>query len=111
MLSGSNGGLPRFPFAGVMCPRIYPETGLTTARWQAEVPTRWVRFADLWLTQDHVDILALFGRSSRAAVSDEFPHVVVWQDIRLVEDGHCRIVRAALCADQTGMDMRVHHIN
>lgn len=105
------GGLPRFPFAGIMCPRIYPETGLTTARWQAEVPTRPVAFAELWLTQEGVDILALFGRSSRADVSDEFPHVVQWQGIHLLEDGHCRVVRAALCTDQTFMDMRVYTIN
>lgn len=102
-----NGHRPRFPFAGIMQPRIYPQTGLTTARWIAEVPTRWVRFADLWLTQDGVDILALFGHSVHIGPLDDFPHVVEWQGIRCLEDGHHRVVRAALCTDQAGMDMRV----
>lgn len=94
-----------FPFAGIINPRPYPPTGLTTARWAAEVPTELVAFTDLWLTQPHVDVLALFGHTSR--ISDGYPHVVEWQGIRLVEDGHCRVVRAALTTPVTAMTMRV----
>lgn len=98
-----------WPFAGVMADRPYPPTGLTTARWRAEVPTELVPFAGLWLTQTGVDILALFGYSTRLRVSDEYPHVVDWQGVRLLEDGHCRVVRAALTSPVTAMTMRVFY--
>jgi hypothetical protein len=94
-----------FPFAGVMDVRPYPPTGLTTARWAAEVEPQTVEFAGLWLTQPSVNILALFGHSDRA--SDGFPHVVAWQGIHLLEDGHHRVVRAALCHGLTELPMRV----
>jgi hypothetical protein len=98
-----------FPFAGVMSVRPYPPTGLTTARWRAEVPTALVDFAGLWLTQDGVDILALFGHSTRRHLSDTYPHVVAWQGMYLLEDGHCRVVRAALTTPVTAMTMRLFH--
>jgi hypothetical protein len=85
--------------------RPYPETGLTTTRWQAEVGTELVPFVDLWLTQPGVDILALFGYSRR--ISDRYPHVVRWQGLNLLEDGHCRVVRTALTRQATAMTMRV----
>lgn len=95
----------RFPFAGVVNPRPYPPTGLTTARWAAEVPVETVRFADLWLTQAGVNVPALFGLTDR--VSDVYPHVVRWQTMRLLEDGHHRVVRAALRHGLTEAPMRV----
>jgi hypothetical protein len=95
-----------FPFAGVVTPRPYPPTGLTTARWAAEVPTALVAFADLWLTQDHANIPALFGHTDR--VSDTYPHVVEWAGIRFLEDGHHRVVRTALTSPLTAMTMRVY---
>ncbi len=97
-----------FPFAGVDSKRPYPPTGLTTARWVAEVPTENVAFADLWLTQRQADIPALFGITDR--VSDDYPHVVEWPGIRYVEDGHNRVVRAALCDQATTLPMRVYRI-
>jgi hypothetical protein len=89
----------------VVAPRPYPPTGLTTARWAAEVPTALVPFADLWLTQEYANILALFGHTDR--VSDAHPHVVRWHGICLLEDGHNRVVRAALTSPLTAMTMRV----
>lgn len=97
-----------FPFAGVVDQRPYPATGLTTARWAVEVPADNVQFADLWLTQPGVNILALFGRSDR--ISDQFPHVVAWQGRLWLEDGHNRVVRAALCLRATAATVRVHRI-
>jgi hypothetical protein len=94
-----------WPFAGVMTARPYPPTGLTTARWSAEVPTELVVFADLWLTQEHVNSRALWGHTIR--VSDTYPHVVQWRGVRLLEDGHNRVVRAALTSSVTAMTMRV----
>lgn len=96
-----------FPFAGVMNARPYPPTGLTTARWRAEVPTMLVDFADLWLTQEYVNVLALWGHTTRLHVNDTYPHVVEWQGLLLAEDGHNRIVRAALTSPITAMTMRV----
>jgi hypothetical protein len=97
-----------FPFAGVVTPRPYPPTGLTTARWKSEVPVRTVRFADLWLTQPAVVTLALFGHTDR--VSDSHPHVVRWQGICFLEDGHNRLVRAALQDGAHEADVRVFDI-
>lgn len=98
-----------FPFAGVVAERPYPPTGLTTARWAAEVPARNVEFTDLWLTQPGVNVLALFGLSDR--ISDQFPHVVTWQGLHFLEDGHNRLVRAALCLKATAATVRVYDIN
>jgi len=97
------------PFAGVISTRPYPPTGLTTARWAAEVAPVEVAFADLWLTQERVVIPALWGQTDRA--SDAYPHVVRWQGTNYVEDGHNRIVRAALGAGVTSMPMRVSNVH
>ncbi len=94
-----------FPFAGLISERPYPPTGLTTARWAAEVPVRVVQFRDLWLTQAGVNIPALFGLTDRT--SDVYPHVVQWQQMKLLEDGHHRVVRVALCHGITEAPMRV----
>lgn len=98
----------RFPFAGVVSERPYPPTGLTTARWAAEVPARWVQFADLWLTQRGVDILAMFGLSER--VSDLYPHAVTWQGLMWLEDGHNRLLRRALRGEYEA-EVRVYDID
>ncbi len=97
-----------FPFAGIVDTRLYPPTGLTTARWRAEVPVEDVEFAGLWLTQRGVNIPALFGMSVRK--NDGYPCVVAWNGIYLLEDGHHRVVRAALHDRATGMPMRVHRV-
>lgn len=83
-----------FPFAGIYLDRPYPPTGLTTARWAAEVPTAEVAFGALWLTQGHVYTTALFGVAE--TVRDPLPHVVAYGGLLLLEDGHNRVVRTAL---------------
>jgi hypothetical protein len=98
-----------WPFAGIVTPRPYPPTGLTTARWAAEVQPVEVAFADLWLTQDHLRAPALFGIVDRE--SDVYPHVVQWRGQRFLEDGHNRVVRAALTGDTTSLPMRVYIVH
>lgn len=93
------------PFAGIYLDRPYPPTGLTTARWIAEVPTAGVAFDALWLTQGHVYTTALFDPPEQ--VPDALPHVVVWRGVLLLEDGHNRVVRRALNGAVT-MRMRVY---
>lgn len=94
-----------FPFRGIVSERPYPETGLTTARWAKEVGVELVTFGELMLTQTGVVIPALFGVTER--ISDEYPHVVQYQGIRYLEDGHTRVVRAALSRGLRAMPMRV----
>lgn len=98
--------LTRMPFRGFVDERPYPETGLTTARWKAEVPTMVVYFTDLWLTQNGVRITPLFGVKEEHASADTYPHVVSWQGELYLEDGHHRVVREALFGIRS-MRMRV----
>jgi hypothetical protein len=95
-----------FPFAGIDEHRNWPATGLTTARWVAEIPAEHVLFCHVWLTQRHVDVAALFGVTLRK--SDQHPHCVAWNGRLHVEDGHHRVVRAALYDRLTGMPMRIY---
>lgn len=97
------------PFRGLDLSRPYPSTGLTTARWMAEVPTEMVMFSRLYLTQDKLSIPGLLGYNTYSV--DIYPHVVRWQDTLYLEDGHHRVLRAAL-RNALGMPMRVfkdHH--
>lgn len=93
------------PFAGIIEGRPYPPTGLTTARWRAEVPARDVNFADVFLTQNGVRVGPLFGVTDRD--SDAHPHVVLWQGRLYLEDGHHRVVRTAMTGSRQAMSMRV----
>lgn len=101
---------PPLPFAGIRSGRPWSATGLTTARWIGEVPVFEVALADLWLTQEHLDTAALFGRLDEAASWDPLPHVVTWRGTRYLEDGHHRVVRAALVG-ATAMWMRVFAVD
>lgn len=94
------------PFAGIIDHRPYPPTGLTTKRWAGEVPPRDVNFADVFLTQPGVRVGPLFGVTDR--VSDSYPHVVYWRGFLYLEDGHHRVVRAAMSRTRQAMTMRVY---
>jgi hypothetical protein len=84
--------------------RPYPVTGLNSEKWRDQ-PVEWVQFADLTTTQDGVDLAALlFG--SRNYSGDSYPHVVVWEGQKFLEDGHTRMARAALLG-ATGMQCRI----
>jgi hypothetical protein len=94
-----------FPFRDIVTDRPYPPTGLTTARWAAEVKPVVVRLETLILTQDGVRIGPLFGVLDRE--SDAFPHAVDHHGQLYLEDGHHRVVRAALRDRIRTMWMRV----
>jgi hypothetical protein len=97
-------------FAGVIsrdngCP--WGETGMTTAKWR-NLPTRTVTIAQLTATQPGVLLHALTGRPSPVG-GDPFPHVIDWDGNLYLEDGHHRVVRAAL-AGRTEVEARVLHV-
>lgn len=98
---------PRLPFAGFATARPWPVTGLTTRLWVDTVDVRMVTFDRLHLGQDHLDIPGLFGFTRRTD-ADVYPHVVVWRDTWYLEDGHHRVVRAALQGGKA-LPMRVFH--
>lgn len=97
-----------FPFKGIVQKRPYPPTGLSTARWIVEVPTRPTAMHTLTLTQTGVRIGGLFGVKSAHAAADDFPHVVAYNGQLYLEDGHHRVVRAALTTLCRIMLMRVY---
>lgn len=98
------------PFRGIDTTRPYPPTGLSTARWVQEVDVEPVLFSTLVLTQTGVRIAPLFaGPADLNRRHDELPHVVDFNGTRYLEDGHHRVVRAAV-AGSTGMLMRVFRV-
>jgi hypothetical protein len=96
-----------FPFAGILCDYPWGTTGLTTARWKAEVPIESVEFKKLILTQDGVYFVKLF--SEHSSVEPSYPHVVVYQNDWYLEDGHHRVARAVF-KGETSMLMRVFRL-
>lgn len=73
------------------------ETGMTTARWKAEVVPELVRIADLTATQPGVLFHALATDWSEPPVGgDPLPHVIAHRGALYLEDGHHRVTRAAL---------------
>lgn len=101
--------LPAPPFLGIAVKRPYPPTGLTTARWQAEVGVRQVPFDTLYLTQNHLRIHAMLGDSDKT-LGDSYPHVVQFNNELFLEDGHHRVLRTVLSTDAQAMDMRVYDV-
>lgn len=100
------------PFRGIVVRLPYPETGLNTDRWMAEVTPARVLFGNLWLTQDHLRIMGVFGVPNWASANDPLPHAVFWQGELYLEDGHHRIVLAALRGETSALmrvfEMRQH---
>lgn len=94
------------PFRGFAPHRPYPATGLTTARWAAEVDVQPVPVRRLWLTQRGVQVAALFGVLDRD--SDIYPHVVAHDGELYLEDGHHRVVREVLMYGHTVIQARVY---
>jgi hypothetical protein len=85
-------------FAGIIsrddgCP--WGETGMSTAKW-LHIPTRTVRIADLTATQPGVLLHALTDQHDTTVGGDPHPHVIDWNGALYLEDGHHRVVRAAI---------------
>lgn len=60
-----------------------------------QLDTELVRISDLWATQDGIYLEPLI-RPAVPVGGDEYPHVVLWQERAMLEDGHHRVLRAAL---------------
>lgn len=72
------------------------ETGMTSGRWLG-VPARLVRIDTLIATQDGVYFHGLHAVTHPGG--DPLPHVIAWRGREYLEDGHHRVVRAALNGD------------
>ena len=72
-------------------------TGFNTQGWIVNVPVSWVRISDLIATQPGVLLEHLKETGEHYSYTgDPVPHVVIWNDKKYLEDGHHRVVRAAL---------------
>lgn len=92
------------PFRGVR-ERVWEPTGLSTAAWLL-VPVREIFIGDLFATQDGVYLTPLLTREPGSACGDPFPHVILFRGDLYLEDGHHRVLRAALNG-QTTVQARV----
>lgn len=101
--------LNKFPFAGSICERPYPVSGLTTSRWKTEVGLKEIDFDKIILTQDGVNIFRLFNEIKLDETADDYPHIIVFEDVLYLEDGHHRVCRAALKGN-TSLVMRVYKV-
>jgi hypothetical protein len=80
------------PFPGIV-ERPYDQDDLVDTDWSA-VAAEFVEFRNLWLTQTRLSVAAMLGQSSYS--TDAFPRAVHFAGQMFLEDGHHRIVRAAL---------------
>ncbi len=92
-------------FAGIV-ERPYGATGLTTARWRAEVPLVRVLFCDLWLTQTGVRIKPLL-RPCSCDDDSQAPLAVRYEGQIFLEDGHHRVLRHAIAHQGIAMTMHL----
>lgn len=75
------------------------KTGMTSAKWR-NVPSQTVFIADLTATQPGVLFAGLI-EDREPEGGDPYPHVVKWGGRLYLEDGHHRVMRAALRGDFT----------
>lgn len=83
-------------FAGIDDSRPWPAGGMTTARWTLEVPLRRIPIGDLIATQSGVHLAPLIADTASSHSGDPYPHVRWWNGAPHLEDGHHRVLRAAL---------------
>lgn len=84
-------------FAGVIDCRPWGASGLTSALW-LDVPSRLVHIADLTLTQPGVLFAPLIEPGTPVG-GDHLPHVIDYGGRLYLEDGHHRVMRAALLGE------------
>lgn len=82
-------------FAGIAADRPWPATGLTTAGWLRIRPQE-IEIGLLWASQPGILLEPLLTRRPSSVSGDPFPHVVAWAGRLFLEDGHTRVVRAAI---------------
>lgn len=81
-------------FKGIDLSRPWPTTGMTSAKWLS-VPVRTVLIRSLILTQKGIYFEPLLEPAVPVG-GDGYPHVILWNSIQYLEDGHHRVVRAAI---------------
>lgn len=74
-------------------------TNMTTTKWLQQ-PTQTFHITDLIATQPSVLLHALTD-THQTHGQDKYPHVIQWQGNTYLEDGHHRVVRAALNGERT----------
>lgn len=89
------------------CP--WGTSGQTSATWK-KIPTRTVVIKHLWATQPGILFDAIIRPEAEAVGGDSFPHVIEWDGKMYLEDGHHRVVRAAL-AGRTTIEVRYLIVN
>lgn len=76
-------------------PLPFEPTGMTTARWIDEITTTDVEIADLVVCQQGITFDALMATNLPYG-GDLFPHVVRYEGLLFLTDGHHRLGRALL---------------
>ena len=85
------------PFAGIV-ERPYDQGLLSNVDWFGIKPV-YVQFNQLYLTQEKLTILGLFGIQGYS--TDAYVRVVEWGTNFYVEDGHHRLIERAIQRGQT----------
>jgi hypothetical protein len=80
------------------CP--WGNSGQTSATW-LNVPVVELPISDLVATQPGVLLHALSAESPSPVGGDLYPHVILYDGIHYLEDGHHRVVRARLAGRST----------
>lgn len=81
-------------FKAIDVSRPWPATGMTSQKW-LDVRLYSVGISSLIATQDGVYIRPLIEPETPVG-GDHFPHVIYWNKTLYLEDGHHRVVRAAM---------------
>ena len=74
-------------------------TGMSSSKWLRQ-PVQTFRIADLIATQPGILLHALTEGITPVG-TDHYPHVIHWQGNAYLEDGHHRVVRAAINGERT----------
>jgi len=74
-------------------------TGMNTSKWLLQ-PVQTFPIADLIATQPGILLHALVDGIAPVG-ADAYPHVIQWQGNTYLEDGHHRVVRAAINGERT----------
>lgn len=79
--------------------RPYDQAMLKDFDWyKPEITIPCIMYGDLWLTQTKVTIPGMLGIERYSL--DHYPRVVEWEDNYYLEDGHHRVLRDFLMANQ-----------